>query len=537
MSAELERPRTADPMFYAQRPMNRRLRIDFVLYSYGSVKMFEPTLRLLAGRGHEIRLVIDRLQEGQEWARELVDRLRADFPSITVEHLELPDEWHPWTRLYTDLARSLDYVRYFHPHFRRAEALRDRARRKAPALTGRVMTGHLGRTRRGPVFVRSLLRGALAATPAGPGVRAWVRDRRPDVLLLSPLIDGRRQPEFLRAAREEGVPVVACVRSWDNLTTKGEILEPPDRVTVWNETMRQEAIDLHDVPGDRVVTTGAQSFDIWFDRGPSKDRETFLSELGLDPAKPYLLYLCSSKFISGEGEPDFVARWMAQVRAQPAMDGIGVLVRPHPKSGKYWREVDLGPNTVVFPQVGSETDTPQAQDIFFDSIFHSKAVVGVNTSALIESAIVGRPVLSVLADEFKKTQEDSIHFSYLRSVGGGALTVDETMDAHVARLGRIVQGTEEGVDPSRFVREFVRPHGLDKPAAPILADALEEAATLHPERRREPAWAPAARPLLAVLAGFSLVRARLEEGRRGVLKLRRRAGAIPARVAQLASRS
>ena len=37
---------------------------------------------------------------------------------------------------------------------------------------------------------------------------------------------------------------------------------------------------------------------------------------------------------------------------------------------------------------------------YYDSMFHSVAVVGVNTSALIESGIVGRPVFTVLAAEF-----------------------------------------------------------------------------------------------------------------------------------------
>ena len=294
---------------------------------------------------------------------------------------------------------------------------------------------------------------------------------------------------------------------------------------------------MHGVPLDRVLTTGAQSFDIWFDRGPNEDRETFLSALGLDAEKPYLLYLCSSKFISGPGEPEWVARWLAAVRAHPSMDGIGVLVRPHPKSGKYWRDVDLGPNTVVHPQVGSETDTPAAQDTFFDSIYHSTAVTGVNTSALIESAIIGRPVLSVLVDEFKKTQEDSIHFNYLLNVGGGALVVDETLRAHVDRLARIVDGTEPPADPTRFVREFVRPHGLDKPAAPILAEALEDAAGLEVVPRVAPSWAPAAQPVLRVLARLSVRRARTAERLKGKPRGFARVTAVPARVLSSTSRT
>ena len=301
--------------------------------------MFEPTLRLLADRGHAIRLIPDRRVEHDSWAMQLTARLVADHPSITVEPLELADEEHDWTRLFSDLSRSLDFARYFEPRFARAAALRERARRSAPPLARRVLDGPLGRTRAGQVAVTAVLRTALRATPPGPGVKAWLRARSPDLLLLSPVVDGRRQPEFVRAARELGIPTVACVRSWDNLSTKGLFLEAPDRVTVWNETMRREAVEMHHVPADRVLTTGAQNFDVWFGRGPSRDREEFLRARGLDPERPCLLYLCSSKFISGPREPEWVARWLAAVRAHPAMDGIGVLVRPHPKSGKYWLDV------------------------------------------------------------------------------------------------------------------------------------------------------------------------------------------------------
>ena len=54
-------------------------------------------------------------------------------------------------------------------------------------------------------------------------------------------------------------------------------------------------------------------------------------------------------------------------------------------------------------------------------MFHSVAVVGVNTSALIESGIVGRPVYTVLADEFAGQQEGTLHFQHLKNVNGGLL--------------------------------------------------------------------------------------------------------------------
>jgi hypothetical protein len=47
------------------------------------------------------------------------------------------------------------------------------------------------------------------------------------------------------------------------------------------------------VPSDRVVVTGAQCFDQWFDRRPSRSRQELCDQLGLPADRPIVLYVCS----------------------------------------------------------------------------------------------------------------------------------------------------------------------------------------------------------------------------------------------------
>ena len=47
------------------------------------------------------------------------------------------------------------------------------------------------------------------------------------------------------------------------------------RVLVWNETQKLEAARFHAIAPERVIVTGAQCFDQWFDRMPSTSREAF----------------------------------------------------------------------------------------------------------------------------------------------------------------------------------------------------------------------------------------------------------------------
>jgi hypothetical protein len=117
--------------------------------------------------------------------------------------------------------------------------------------------------------------------------------------------------------------------------------------------------------------------------------------------------------------------------------------------------------------------------------------------------------------------------------------VDESLEAHVARLARVVEGTEATPDTTPFVHEFVRPHGLDRPAAPILAEALESAATLAVAPQPAPAWAPLLRPVLRLAAREDARRSRIDhhrvkvERRRRAKRWRRRAR-LPLRWARLA---
>ena len=145
--------------------------------------------------------------------------------------------------------------------------------------------------------------GRLPPDSAGPAAA--------DAAAVLPLAPGRSRP--VRAA-SSGSRSILGVGSWDHLTTKGLIHEVPDRVLVWNEAQKHEAIELHDVPADRVLVTGSQAYDHWFSTRPSVDREAFCRQVGLDPARPFLLYLCSSPFIAPH-EVGFVRRWIAAIRA------------------------------------------------------------------------------------------------------------------------------------------------------------------------------------------------------------------------------
>ncbi len=506
-------------------------RILLCLTHGGYMRVYAPVVELLAERGHRVHVAFSQIGR-QRGGVALAARLADAHPQITYGPAPARRPLDGWASI-AWLVRGLgDLARYAHPRYASAGALRART----VAKVERHLSGSAGFD---PITRRLMLRAARGlgarddaersertiravsrlerAIPTCGRIRRFVAAHAPDVVLVSPLVDlASRQVEYLKAARRLGVPTGICVASWDNLTGKGLLRFVPDRVFVWNDTQRREAVELHGIPAGRVVATGAPRFDEWFGRRPSTSPEEFRAKVGLAPDRPYLLYVCSSSFVAPD-EVGFVSRWIEAIRGSgdPALREIGIAVRPYPKHAAQWQGVDLARlgNATVWPRKGAEPDAGQARTDFFDSLAHSAAVVGANTSAMIEAAIVGKPVYSVVTPEF--AQESTIHFHYLVHEHGGFLRVASSLDEHVAQL-RDGLGSVDAEPTRRFVEAFVRPSGLERAATPILADAIEELARTSPEPVPPPPGALAVRLALLPLATASSLASAAALGRAAV---------------------
>jgi len=481
------------------------MKILFIMRHSGYVRNFESTLRMLCDRGHHVHLAFQTAM--RHWlvdATDIPQQLAADYPNFTSSMA--PVRHDGWGILGRELRLGLDYLRYLDPRYRQATKLRRRAAENVDPMVldlagrGAGTRAWLGRTLR--LLDRSI--------PRSEEIDEFIDHHRPDLLLVTPFVErGSPQSDYVRSARARGIRTVLCVASWDNLTNKGLIHDQFDLITVWNEAMKREAVELHGVAAHRVVVTGAQPFDHWFERRAATPRDVFCARIGLRPDRPYLLYLCSSKFIAPDEAP-FVERWVRQLRASSAaLREVGVLVRPHPQNAEQWAPFtapDLT-NFVVFPSAGAAPVDEGTRADYFDSIYHSAAVVGVNTTAEIEAAIIGRAVYSYLAPEFRETQGGTLHFQYLSHNGQGLVHVAGDAAEHFAQLDAAVRGDTPQADTDRlraFVSSFVRPHGVDVSATARLVEALERLGTTAAGFRMPAApWAPLVRPLLRRLAAVA----------------------------------
>jgi hypothetical protein len=468
------------------------VKILFVMMHPGFVRNYEAALRLLASRGHAVHLAseTDRKKLGENLQ---IAQLANDCKSITYQHA--PRRSRGALLNLARVARTLfDYLRYLSPNYATAISLRARVEVKIPRGFQRLVALIAGTGHWGVRLLAATLKGLERVLPASPAVERFLRDQEPDVLLVTPLVDfGSDQVDYVKTARKLGIPSALCVASWDNLTNKGLMRVVPDRVFVWNQAQKNEAVVLHETPPGHVTVTGAQLFDHWFEWQPSSSRADFCRRVGLDSSKPYILYVGSSFFIAPD-EASFGEKWIRRLRSSgdPTLASAGVLIRPHPTNVQQWLAFDFAQlgNAAVWPKPGGDPFSERFKMDFYDSMYYSAAIVGVNTSALIEAAIVGRPVFTLLAPEFAHSQEGTLHFRHLLRVNGGPLSVARDLDEHMAQLrATLADGTDREERSRRFVEAFVRPQGIEKPSTPILVEAIEQLATESVPAGRAPWWA------------------------------------------------
>ena len=487
------------------------MRILFSVRNPSFVRHYDPVIRALATRGHEVLLVTERPGK-QSWPSSVL-ALAESSPRI---HLSMSPDlgFDPWWELATRLRQARFYLRFLDPAYRETPALLARARERAPLPAIRLAEMPVvGRA------VRPLLARALDAleqsTRTADAFHDYLRGLAPDVIVFTPLVILKTtQLDMARAAMELGIRNIFAVASWDHLSSKGELTFSPQHAIVWNDVQKRELVDLHQFDPGHVTITGSQVFDEWFDKRPSMPREAFCARVGLRADRPFVLYLCSALLEGSAPESEFVVRWIRHLRASdhPVLRECGILIRPHFKRGEEWASVDVGAlgNTVCWPPAGSVPVDAASKTDYFDSMHHAAAAVGLNTSAMIEAGIVGRPVLTVLLPELRDNQEGTIHFHYLLKGPDALLHATRSLDDHARDLANVLTGHDPDPERSRrFVTSFVRPGPSDVAATTNFVAVVETlGAAAPPTPVIAPGWARLVRPFLRSHADAAAERVR-----------------------------
>lgn len=446
------------------------MKVVFVSRSVSHFPYYETIIRELHAHGHRVYLLLDR-----EWSG------KSSFSVVRNCEKELPNlktGWtirrEGWVRSWLFGARELrSYASYVSRPDQSPFYLKRWQSYLSPPLR-MAMRYQIIRLLVGSVVARKLFEMIEGIIPAYRPIVEWLRTAAPDIVVVTPAnMRFSEEIEYIKAAKKIGIPTVVPVLSWDNLTTKGIFHVKPDLTMTWNQWQREEAVAIHHIPRESVAITGSPFFDKWFEnRVPSVSRDIFLPHVGLDPSKPFLLYLGSSKNIAKD-ETWLVEQLHSDLRSHQnsTLRGLQILVRPHPANAQIYKRLSLD-GLVVWPKQGALPDSEESKSDFECSMRYCIAAVGINTTGMIDSVIANRPTITIITDRYKDTQTLAVHFKYLREFE----VLDECHGVGdcVSRLADLINGLDPKVEHrKRFVEAFVRPFGLNHAAGAVAADAIE----------------------------------------------------------------
>jgi hypothetical protein len=394
-----------------------------------------------------------------------------DFPNCTAGRLQVRQgAWKKELYAIREMINYQIYLKPGHPN----PSMRTRWKTHFPRLVWRFVSSQSGERLLAKQWMGNLLQKIEKLSVPDAGIALELEDEKPDVVVdVTNLAFKAADVEYQKVIHALKIPLVIAVASWDNLTTKGTFHFLPDAIFLWNQSLVQEAEDIHHIPVERMVVMGAPTFDYLFEGQTQSSREEFCEQTGLDPQRGFVLYLCSSVQVAGD-ETAFVSDFAAALSMNPATLGIQVLVRPYPMNATIWKGFQRE-NVVVYPLEGESPDVPATQLNYFHSMMYSRAVVGVNTTAMIEAAILDRPCVTIFTERYKATQMGRGHFHHL--VKADFLESANGFEDSTRILARMIVGEDTKAENRRqFVNNFIRPNGAKKPVSILFANAVELAA-------------------------------------------------------------
>ncbi len=458
------------------------MKIIFVLDNYLKYYSIDDVVRELYRRGHEIVLILGQDKESPIPDDSLKKAL-SELSNLRMEPLIK-------RRILRKVASTIrELINYSHILKREEE------RRWDVKNWGRFFHPFVWQFLSRPVgkkvlkwsFTSQALRFIQQKIPVAPEIKRHIQQHAPDILIALPLISGdSREGEYIQAANALNIPTVYSMFSWDNIASKATFHSKPGSHLVWNKPLADELSLLHDIPRERIYVTGAARFSRLLEH---KDeyllpRDEFCRVAGIDPSKKYILYVGSTYLLDSKvqktlNEDLLIVDIARELAKNEKTQDVHVLVRPHPVNARIIPALHAARNETIsiYPSPGELPDTEEKRRMFYNSIYHSVAVVGVNTTAFLEASALDKPCVTIISKEYGETQQ-LVHFHHL--VDGGFLETANRVEDMGEIIGQIVSGTDErAVQRREFVKNFLKSLESGKSAVTVYADLMERLGVIN----------------------------------------------------------
>jgi CDP-Glycerol:Poly(glycerophosphate) glycerophosphotransferase len=304
---------------------------------------------------------------------------------------------------------------------------------------------------------------------------------------------------LLRTAARRGVRSMAVDPSWDNFTNKLIPVRRVNRLIVWNDLMKQQAIDLHGYGPDEVRVAGTPQWDLYFRGGTLISRDAFCATVGADPGRRLVTLTTTPRELYPHH--DHVLRVMVEAMQSGAWrQRAQILVRLHPRDELDAYQAFRGVPHVIIEKPFRETVragdglsvdvTADNQRHLANTMRHSDVVVNVASTLAIEAAIFDTPVVNISFDgetaaDWVRSARRYYRFTHYTNVTRhGAVRVAETPAQLVDAIGRYLDDPSLDRDGRRRMVEeqcqFLDGRAGERVAAFVAAELSDVLGTSPP---------------------------------------------------------
>lgn len=227
---------------------------------------------------------------------------------------------------------------------------------------------------------------------------------KPTMAVFSTMLPG--VGEWLKAARQQHVPLVLSVASWDNPTSKGPMAVAPDYAVVWAPEMQLEMERFHGMARDRVKPVGVIYFESYFHHATLMERTAFCKALNIDPACKILHYATGDSTLI-KCNQEFIRVVHRLIESGQLGIPCHLLVRVSPKDVfSLYKEFESLPHvTVQYPKgdgslYGGHKWLPAADEDVerASTIKNSDVILSVSSSMVLDACCFDVPVVNLAYD-------------------------------------------------------------------------------------------------------------------------------------------
>jgi hypothetical protein len=283
----------------------------------------------------------------------------------------------------------------------------------------------------------------------------FLKEVRPDCFVTAHLNQGFSRGLMGMCSRK-GIPTLGNVFSWDHPFYSQPAR--PDRLTCWSAVIKENLVNIGHFSPEQIDVIGAPVFDPYLDPAGEWTRQGLCDRIGLDPARPILLFATLGQMQMFWDETG-TFRAFLEALDQAALPGPPqIVLRLHPISVDHYFDEFRSRKDVVFSRYTRYCPNirwwPSREEMFLagNLLRHADVCISPGSTMSIETAIFDTPTIvptfnPLVPEEYDRFFQQNWlnkHFRFL---------VEETTVALASSPDELIAAVRRALDDRNWLAE------------------------------------------------------------------------------------